>query len=163
MSRSKRKANFGKSVENKTPLVGVLQRDGDIQVKVANSVNRETLIPNIVRNVQSGSFVYTDENVSYRGLHRFGFYHNTVQHQTKEYVKGDCHTNSIESFWALFKRGYHGIYHHMSKKHLQRYADEFVFRFNRRSRTMKEVFSAVVSRVAESSQLPYKTLILKPA
>jgi hypothetical protein len=58
----------------------------------------------------------------------------------------------------LFKRGYHGVYHQMSKKHLQRYVNEFTFRFNRKTETMKSVFSDVVQRVANSPQLPYKTL-----
>lgn len=164
MSKSKRKKFAGMTGgAAKTPLVGVIQRDGEVKVRVANQVTRSTLIPNIIQNVKAGSFVYTDENTGYRGLHRLGFYHNTVQHQTKEYVKGDCHTNSIESFWALFKRGYHGIYHHMSKKHLQRYADEFVFRFNRRSHGMQSIFSETVARVAKTSQLPYKTLTMKLA
>lgn len=163
MSASRRKKFAGKNVENKTPLVGIMQRGGDIQVKVADHVNRETLIPNIAQNVQKGSFVYTDENFSYLGLHRMGFIHNRVEHGRKQYVVGDCHTNSIESFWALFKRGYHGVYHHMSKKHLQRYVNEFTFRFNRRANTMQTVFSDVVAQVANSTQLPYKTLIQKPA
>jgi transposase-like protein len=161
MSASKRKT--AQRNDNKIPLVGIMQRGGDIQVKVADQVNRMTLIPNIVQNVQKGSFVYTDENFSYLGLHRLGFYHNRVEHGKKEYVRGDAHTNSIESFWALFKRGYHGIYHHMSKKHLQRYADEFVYRFNRRASEMQTVFSDLVARVAESKTLHYKTLIQKEA
>jgi transposase-like protein len=162
MSKSRRKKFAGfTGGAGKTPLVGIMQRGGDIQVKVADQVNRATLMPNIVENVQKGSFVYTDENMCYRGLNRLGFYHNHVQHQVKEYVVGDAHTNSIESFWALFKRGYHGIYHHMSKKHLQRYADEFAYRFNRRASEMQTVFSDLVARVAESKTLPYKTLIQK--
>ena len=160
MSKSKRKAMAGKD-SNKTPLVGILQRGGEIQVKVADQVNRATLIPNILQNVAKGSFVYTDENVCYRGLHNAGFYHNTVQHQIKEYVRGDCHTNGIESFWALFKRGYNGVYHQMSRKHLQRYVNEFTFRFNRKANTMQKVFADVVSNIATSTQLPYKTLIQK--
>jgi len=163
MSKSKRKKFAGQTGgAGKTPLVGIMQRGGAIQVKVAESVNRQTLVPNITENVQKGSFVYTDENMCYRGLNRAGFIHNRVEHGKMEYVKGDCHTNGIESFWALFKRGYHGIYHHMSKKHLQKYVDEFCFRFNRRAGEMQGIFTELVMRVSENAQLPYKTLIQKP-
>jgi transposase-like protein len=162
MSKSKRRAIAASGVSNKTPLVGILQRGGDVQIKVADRVTRQTLIPNIAENVAKGSFVYTDENVCYRGLHRMGFIHNTVQHQAKQYVVGDCHTNGIESFWALFKRGYTGVYHYMSRKHLQRYVNEFAFRFNRKSNGMQSVFSNVLTNIAKSSQLPYNTLIEKP-
>ncbi len=58
--------------------------------------------------------------------------HETVNHRAKEFVRGDVHTNSIESFWALFKRGYIGIYHYISGKHMNKYVNEFTFRFNSR-------------------------------
>jgi hypothetical protein len=107
-------------------------------------------------NVAVGSTLYTDKWVGYRGL--IGYIRQTVDHGAKEYVIGDCHTNGIESFWALFKRGYHGIYHFMSKKHLQRYVDEFAFRVNRREVEMQNMFDELVVNVAASSKLPYKEL-----
>ena len=109
-----------------------------------------------------GSTLYTDEHRCYAGL--TGIYNRAVvRHGVKEFVKGDCHTNSIESFWALFKRGYHGVYHQMSKKHMQRYLNEYAFRFNRRSRGMQQVFSDLVSRVAVSKNLYYNSLTEKTA
>jgi hypothetical protein len=70
-----------------------------------------------------------------------------------------AHTNGIESFWALFKRGYHGVYHWMSRKHLQKYIDEAAYRLNRRGQGMNMVFGEVVERTTDGQKLPYKKLI----
>jgi len=147
---------------NKTPIFGMKNRTGELRAQVVRSVGMVDLHKEIKSNVAQGATLYTDMWVAYRGL-AAQFKHTTVDHTMKQYVNGDCHTNGIESFWALFKRGYQGVYHQMSRKHLQRYVNEFTFRFNRRTEKMQSVFSDVVARVAESSKLPYKTLIQKPA
>ena len=87
---------------------------------VVKKTDSKTLHSGIKENVEAGSVVYTDCYKSYNKL--TGFKHQKVKHSVKEYVRGQAHTNGIESFWALLKRGYYGIYHHMSEKHLQRYA-----------------------------------------
>ena len=94
--------------------------------------------------------------VGYRGLREYK--RRVVNHSAKQYVRGDVHTNGIESFWALFKRGYHGVYHQMSKKHLQRYINEYAFRLNRKGQSMQDIFSDLVARITESTKLPYKEL-----
>ena len=87
-----------------------------------------------------------------------GYRRTVVNHSVREYVNGMAHTNGIESFWALFKRGYHGVYHWMSRKHLQKYVDECAYRLNRRGQPMNLVFADVVERATDGKQLPYKKL-----
>jgi len=142
------------------PPIAPTSRDGEVRAKVVQSVGMVDLHREIKSNVAQGATLYTDGWVAYRGLKAM-FNHSTVDHMAKEYVNGDCHTNGIESFWALFKRGYHGVYHHMSRKHMHRYVDEYTFRFNRRASEMHSVFSDAINRIAESKTLPYKTLIQK--
>jgi len=161
MHKSKRAAAIkGTGGVGKTPVFGMKSRSGEVRAKVVPTVGMVDLHKELKSNVAQGATLYTDNWVGYRGL-KAEFNHATVDHMAKEYVNGDCHTNGIESFWALFKRGYHGVYHQMSKKHLQRYVNEFTFRFNRRANEMQSVFSDVVTRVTEGSQLPYKTLTQK--
>lgn len=151
----------GRSTKTKTPVVGMIQRGGEIRAQVVERVTMAAVENNIVANAAKGSQIISDDFLSYARIGKM-FPHKSVSHARGEYVNGDAHTNGIESFWALFKRGYHGVYHHMSRKHMQRYVNEFTFRFNRRANEMQSVFSDVVARVANSAQLPYKTLIQKP-
>jgi len=85
-------------------------------------------------------------------IHRY--IRTAVNHSGRQFVDGDAHTNGIESFWALFKRGYHGVYHQMSKKHLQRYADECAYRLNRKGQSMKDASASVVQGTTDGKQLP---------
>jgi transposase-like protein len=162
MHKKKREAAIkGTGGTDKTPIFGMKSRDGEVRAKVVPSVGMVALHKEIKTNVATGATLYTDGWVAYRGLTTL-FNHTTVDHAAKQYVNGDCHTNGIESFWALFKRGYQGVYHQMSRKHMQRYVNEFAFRFNRKANKMQSVFSDVVSNIAKSSQLSYKTLIQEP-
>jgi transposase-like protein len=137
--------------------MGLRSRDGEVRAQVVPSVGMTDLHKVINENVAPGSTLYTDQWVAYRGLHQYT--RAIVNHSAKEYVNGDCHTNGIESFWALFKRGYHGVYHWMSKKHLQRYVDECAYRLNRRGNGMARVFTEVVRGTTDGTPLPYKELI----
>src|SRR5277367_703008 len=141
----------GRSVKTKTPVVGMIQRGGEIRAQVVERVNMATVESNIVANVEKGTQIMSDDFLSYARIGKM-FPHKSVSHARGEYVKGTCHTNSIESFWALFKRGYHGVYHQMSRKHMQKYVDEFTFRFNRRNGGMQGVFADVLERVTDSPQ-----------
>jgi len=157
MHAKQRKAAIrGTGGTGKVPVFGMKSRSGEVRAQVVQSVGMVDLHKAIKENVAAGSTLYTDQWVGYRGLHEYR--HDVVNHSQKEYVKGDCHTQGIDSFWALFKRGYHGIYHQMSKKHLPRYIDEFAYPLNQRTESMQTVFSDVVAKVSQSSKLPYKEL-----
>ena len=96
-----------------------------VKVLKVESTDARTLHWIILDTVPKGSVIFTDDYKSYHGLKEKGYEHATVHHSAGEYVKGMASTNSVESFWALLKRGYQGVYHKMSVKHLQRYLDEF--------------------------------------
>lgn len=150
-----RKDGFRKKI----PIMGMTERDG--KTKAYHIPNREThIILNKVReNIDPSAFIMTDEAHVYRKLPKLGYRRGGVKHGHRNWARGEINTNSIESFWALFKRGYHGTYHSMSKKHLQRYVNEFVFRFNARGKEMSEKFAEVVSLISKRGKMSYKTLI----
>jgi transposase-like protein len=128
-NRAKRYAegHFGK-----TAVMGILDRDArQVRAKVVPNVKRETLQNEILENVKFGSRLYTDNAVVYDNL-RSRYVHDVVTH-TDEYVRGQVHTNGIENFWSLLKRGLKGTYVAVEPFHLERYVDEQVFRYNNRS------------------------------
>ena len=153
----------GRSVLTKTPVIGIVQRGGEIRAQATDNVKMRQVEKLIVENVAPGSKLHTDEMVSYSHIRKL-FAHEVVHHAAGEYVRaGDTHTNTIESFWAIFKRGFHGVYHQMSRKHLQRYVNEFAFRWNLRPADMQSVFSDVVERLSKRTQLTYNRLTEKSA
>ena len=134
----------GRSTQTKTPVFGMLQRDGELKATVIPNVRMRTLERHLVTNVKMGTQIYSDDLLSYSHVNKL-YSHEIVKHGQKEYAReGGINSNSIESFWAIFKRGYYGTYHSMSKKHLQRYVDEFVSRFNGRNTECGDLLTDLV-------------------
>jgi len=116
----------------KTVVMGMLDRDlRQVRAKVVADVKRETLQAEVLKNIKHGTKVYTDDAVPYDGLEH-KFVHEVVRH-TEQYVRGQVHTNGLENFWALLKRGLKGTYVCVEPFHLDRYVDEQVFRYNNRA------------------------------
>ncbi len=117
-------------VTEKVAVIGMRERGGNVIAKVLESKGGIAIRSAIQNNVQPGTLIMGDENPSYNALEKQAYRVERVTHSIGEYVRGDVHTNSIESVWAVLKRGLHGVYHHASKKHIGRYVDEFTFRLN---------------------------------
>ena len=122
----------------------MMERNGDVMTKVVPNVRRKTLEPIIRENVVEGSTVHTDELKSYGKLGNAGYEHKTVNHGSGEYVAGDSHVNSIEGYWAHLKKSIHATHIHVSPEHLETYAKEFEYRFNRRENPEK-MFPELIS------------------
>ncbi|PIR98021.1 MAG: IS1595 family transposase [Candidatus Colwellbacteria bacterium CG10_big_fil_rev_8_21_14_0_10_42_22] len=152
------KKTQGRSTLNKTPVIGLVARGGEVRATAVDDVRMRTIEKHIIENVKIGSRIYSDTFPSYNKVGKL-YNHDSVNHNRRQYVKGEVHTNTIENFWATFKRGHYGTYHYMSKEHLQRYIDEFIYRFNTRSEELTDLFADLVSRVSESNPLPRKELI----
>jgi len=116
----------------KTPVVGMVQRKGQVRAFVASDVKADTLRGLIKEHVLPRTMVFTDDFKSYNGIGARGYTHQRINHTEKVYVNGDVHTNTIEGFWSLIKRGIGGVYHNVGRHYLQTYLNEYSFRYNRR-------------------------------
>ncbi|MBM4445751.1 MAG: IS1595 family transposase [Chloroflexi bacterium] len=139
----------GRGAENKTAVIGIAQRRGRIVTKVVADVKRSTVMPFIARNVAQRAIVYTDEYHVYDTVDRLGMRHESVNHADKVYANGRVHTNTIESFWSLTKRGISGVYHAVSPKYLQSYLNEYAFRHNHR-KDETPMFVLMLNRIVAS-------------
>lgn len=141
------KGKRGRGASKKTPVFGISNREsGQVYAKVVENVRASTLMPLVREKVAIGSRVMTDELSSYKKSASMGYNHETIQHAAKEYVRGDVTTNSIEGFWSNLKRGLDGTHHSVSPRHLQKYLDEFVFRWNHRA-SEEHLFDLMLKRV----------------
>ena len=124
-----KKKMAGRGIANKTPVIGMRERNGRVKAMPMTDVNMVTVKRVVEDNVEIGSTLHTDESSSYDKLEA-DYDRETVNHNQGEYSRDNVTTNSIESVWAVLKRGVYGVYHHVSDKHLARYANEFAFRLN---------------------------------
>jgi transposase len=128
-----RKGKPGRSLEGKSVILGMVERDGQVVTKVVADVKRATLLPAIEATVAKGTAVHTDYLGSYAVLGAAGYAHDRVNHNKGQYVSATgCHVQTIEGFWAQLKRAINGTHVHVSGKHLWKYAKEAEYRFNRR-------------------------------
>jgi transposase-like protein len=124
----------GEKDRTMTPVFGMVQRKGRVVAVPVRSVKGATLLPHVIERVLPASTIYTDEFRVYDALSNTskGYTHDRVRHAERVYVSGDVHTNTIEGFWSLVKRGLDGVYHSVSRKHLQGYLNEYAWRYNHR-------------------------------
>jgi transposase len=143
----KRGAKGGRSTtENKTPILGIAQRDGIIAAIKVPNVRVKTILPIIRKYVVGYSLVYTDDFPTYTALDGTTYFHRIVHHNAKQWVKYSAHTNTIEGFWSILKRSLNGVYHSVRPKYLQNYVDEYLFRYNHRL-DKKPMFLTILSKV----------------
>ncbi len=138
-------------LHKKTMVAGMVERKGRIVARVTPELTMSAVSALVQEYVLPSSTVFTDEASSYNALPQLanaGSQHRRINHSQKIYVAGDVHTNTIEGFWSLVKRGIGGVYHSVSAKYLQSYLDEYSFRYNRRD-SGNLVFSAIFERVSE--------------
>jgi transposase-like protein len=154
-----KRLHLGRGGVGKTAVIGIRDDNAQVRATPIADTTGKTLVGYVQANVPQGASVVTDDFSAYRGLRSKGYIHHTVNHSAGEYVRHYCiHTNGIESFWALLKRGHYGVYHYMSAKHLHRYVNEFAFRQNTREAGTMGFIDQTIGRMI-GKRLTYKGLI----
>ena len=152
-----KKLRAGRGAVGKATVVGAKDRESNrVSAEVVPGTDTATLQGFVHGQARLGATVYTDDHGAYRSMG--GFHHEAVKHGVGEYVRAKAHTNGIESFWAMLKRGYQGVYHQMSAKHLQRYVNEFAGRHNIREQDTIDQMHAVVAGMV-GKRLMYQELV----
>lgn len=153
--RNKKKST-GSGMEDKTPVLGLLERDNKVVTQVVSKAIGDVLIPIIHKKVAKSATIVTD---CFGGYNKLGkdYNHIAVNHTAGEYKQGKYHTNTLEGFWGILKRGIYGIYHSISVKHTDRYLTEFTQRYNTRDLNEIDRFNSFLSKC--EGRLKYNTLI----
>ena len=157
MPARKRKQMTGRGTVGKSIVAGAKDREtNEVRARVIENTDKKTLQGFVRESVAEGATLYTDEHGSYTGMPEYD--HEAVNHSVGEYVRDMAHTNGMESFWAMLKRGYQGTFHKISPKHLERYVQEFAGRHNARDRDTIDIM-ATFAAGAVGKRLRYRELI----
>lgn len=141
---------------NKTAVVALVQRGGNVKAMPMERVTADSVGQVIEANVRHTATLMTDEAAIYKSFSdTAGMKHRTVNHSKDEYVRGSVHSNTVEGFFSLLKRGLNGTFHHVGKGHMGRYVDEFAFRYNLRKES-DEMRPLRIVAAAEGKRLTYK-------
>lgn len=143
---------------NKTRIAGIVERKGKIIARTATERGNNQLLNLATEYILPDSTVYTDEYAAYNNLDKatkdgkpLGYNHRRIHHASKVYVMGDIHTNTVEGFWSLLKRGIGGVYHAVSQEYLQTYLDEYTYRYNRRDQG-NLIFKSILAEVSKRAK-----------
>ena len=148
----------GNYLQNKAIVIGAIQRGGKVRLQVIDRTDRKTLHAFIKQHTAPDTeVIITDDWQAYRGIADHDTKHEVINHNSKEYVRGDVHINGIENIWSLLKRSVTGTYHKLSIKHLDAYLDELEWRFNNRQNPW--LFRDTVTKLINSKKLEYQVLI----
>lgn len=151
----KTKGTQGRSTKTKTVVIGMIERNGNAKAQVITKVNSKTIEKIAINNILIGSTILSDEWGVYKVLEKL-YNHEYINHDLGKYIRESVSTNTIESFWAVFKRGIIGSYS-ISKKHIERYLNEFVFRCNHKNYNVSNMFNAILLNTG--NYLSYKALV----
>lgn len=145
------------ATSHKAMVLAAIERGGNIRLTTGKRADKATL-HGFVKNTTKPETanIYTDDWFAYRGLEDADTKHETVKHTAKEWVRGDVHTNTVEGAFGLFKRAIVGSFHQISHKHLERYLDEFEFRYNNRKNPY--LFRDTLTRLVQTDAMPYEKL-----
>jgi transposase-like protein len=145
----------GRGAANKTPVFALVERNGRVVSRPVKRVTGANLRAIIVENVDKSAKMMTDDFPVYRGCLKDFAGHGVINHSKKEYVNGDIHTNTVEGFFSILKRGIIGVYQHVGTNHLHRYLSEFNFRYNERKATDAERSDTALIGI-EGKRLTYR-------